>query len=153
MGFLLNKSDEVYDPVSPAGANVNVTSFENDPACQDNATSLNVTQRHVDPPVSRDTTIGLSILYSSITAVGLVGNFLVIYVILTDRKMRRSVTNLFIMNLAVADFLIMLFGIPRYHTVRYGTRMAVGRGNVQVSTLRHGLLGVRLHYEFGGRVH
>ncbi|ESO88165.1 hypothetical protein LOTGIDRAFT_62390, partial [Lottia gigantea] len=44
--------------------------------------------------------------------VGVIGNGLVIFVILIDRKMRKSVTNIFIMNLAIADFLIMTFGIP-----------------------------------------
>ena len=43
---------------------------------------------------------------------GLVGNLLVIVVILANKKMRHSATNLFIANLAVADLVIMLFGVP-----------------------------------------
>ncbi len=54
----------------------------------------------------------LSVVFCVIGVVGIVGNTLVILIIVTDRKMRRSVTNLFIMNLAVSDLLIMLFGIP-----------------------------------------
>ena len=56
--------------------------------------------------------VGLSLLFCIIGIIGIVGNTLVIFIILWDRKMRRSVTNLFIMNLAVSDLLIMLFGIP-----------------------------------------
>ena len=56
--------------------------------------------------------VGLSLLFCIIGIIGIVGNTLVIFIILWDRKMRRSVTNLFIMNLAVSDLLIMLIGIP-----------------------------------------
>ncbi|KAK3607914.1 hypothetical protein CHS0354_036740 [Potamilus streckersoni] len=65
-----------------------------------------------NPPANQEIVIILSILFFFIGAVGLLGNFLVIIVVLLDRKMRQSVTNIFIMNLAVADFFIMLFGIP-----------------------------------------
>ena len=54
----------------------------------------------------------LTVLFCVIGIVGICGNVLVICVILLDRKMRQSVTNIFIMNLAIADFLIMAFGIP-----------------------------------------
>ena len=63
-------------------------------------------------PASTEALIFLSMLFCSIGLVGIVGNFLVIFVVLLDRKMRGSVTNIFIMNLAVADSLILLFGIP-----------------------------------------
>jgi thyrotropin-releasing hormone receptor len=65
-----------------------------------------------DPPVSLGTIISLSILFFIIGAMGIVGNSLVIMVILIDRKMRQSVTNVFIMNLAIADLLIMIFFVP-----------------------------------------
>ena len=51
-------------------------------------------------------------VFVTIGIIGLLGNSLVVAVILLDRKMRQSVTNIFIMNLAIADFLIMLLGIP-----------------------------------------
>lgn len=54
----------------------------------------------------------ISVLFCIIGVVGIVGNSSVILMILLDRQMRRSVTNLYIMNLAAADLLIMLFGIP-----------------------------------------
>ena len=64
------------------------------------------------PGSAIETRVSLSLLFCTIGTLGIVGNFLVIYVILSDRKMRNSVTNLFIMNLALADFLIMVFGVP-----------------------------------------
>nr|XP_022303258.1 neuropeptide receptor 15-like isoform X2 [Crassostrea virginica]XP_022303259.1 neuropeptide receptor 15-like isoform X2 [Crassostrea virginica]XP_022303260.1 neuropeptide receptor 15-like isoform X2 [Crassostrea virginica]XP_022303261.1 neuropeptide receptor 15-like isoform X2 [Crassostrea virginica] len=66
----------------------------------------------VDPPVSLGTIIILTILFFFIGVLGIVGNSLVITVILIDRKMRQSVTNVFIMNLAIADLLIMISFIP-----------------------------------------
>ncbi|KAL3866835.1 hypothetical protein ACJMK2_044096 [Sinanodonta woodiana] len=63
-------------------------------------------------PARLEAVIILSVLFCCIGAVGLLGNFLVIIVVLLDRKMRQSVTNIFIMNLAIADFFIMLFGVP-----------------------------------------
>lgn len=63
-------------------------------------------------PASGEVIVLLSLLFIVIGTVGLLGNGLVIIVILFDRKMRQSVTNIFIMNLATADFIIMLIGIP-----------------------------------------
>ena len=65
-----------------------------------------------EDPASVDVIVLLSILFCVIGSVGLIGNSLVIIVIILDRKMRQSVTNIFIMNLAVADFLIMAIGVP-----------------------------------------
>lgn len=56
--------------------------------------------------------IFLSLLFFVIVLVGIIGNALVIFVVLTDRKMRQSVTNLLILNLAVADLVIMALGVP-----------------------------------------
>ena len=70
------------------------------------------------PPASTGAVVTLSILFCVIGFLGLFGNFLVIWVVLTDRKMRNSTTNMFITNLAFADFLIMLFGIPEIIQVR-----------------------------------
>lgn len=50
------------------------------------------------------------VLYFVICVVGLCGNSLVIYVVLRFSKMQ-TVTNLYILNLALADFLF-LFGLP-----------------------------------------
>lgn len=56
--------------------------------------------------------IAMSILFFVIGAAGVFGNVLVIYSVLSDRKMRSSVTNLLITNLALADLFIMIFGVP-----------------------------------------
>ena len=78
-----------------------------------NGTILTLTGNMSQPEPATPEVIGLlSLLFIVIGFIGILGNGLVIVVILVDRKMRNSVTNVFIMNLAVADLLIMLFGIP-----------------------------------------
>ncbi|KAL3866839.1 hypothetical protein ACJMK2_044100 [Sinanodonta woodiana] len=72
----------------------------------------NVTEFNLIPPSSHEVLVSISLLFCFIGSVGLLGNCLVVIVVLLDRKMRQSVTNIFIMNLAIADFLIMLFGVP-----------------------------------------
>lgn len=62
--------------------------------------------------VSLPSIVVLSLLFFTIVIVGIVGNCLVVTVILTDVKMRQSVTNLLIINLALADLIIMLLGVP-----------------------------------------
>jgi len=51
------------------------------------------------------------ILCSAVLAVGVTGNLLVIVVILTN-KLLRSSTNLFLLNLSVADLLVLLTSTP-----------------------------------------
>ncbi|KAL8583700.1 hypothetical protein ACOMHN_037423 [Nucella lapillus] len=53
-----------------------------------------------------------STLFCIVGLVGLTGNVLVVYIVLKDRKMRKSVTNLLILNLAVADSVLMVLGVP-----------------------------------------
>ena len=50
-------------------------------------------------------------IYGLILLVGLFGNSLVAYIILSDRKMRANVTNLFILNLALADFWLLVVAV------------------------------------------
>lgn len=61
---------------------------------------------------SMDTVVLLSIVFIIICSVGIFGNILVITAVLIDDKMRKCVTNFFIINLAVADIFIMILGIP-----------------------------------------
>lgn len=63
-------------------------------------------------PASLGQLVALGSLFVLIGAVGIVGNSLVMVAVLSERKMRTSVTNLLITNLALADLLIMLLGIP-----------------------------------------
>lgn len=51
------------------------------------------------------------IMYASIFVIALFGNLLVLYTVVTSRKMH-TVTNFFIANLAVGDLLIMVFCVP-----------------------------------------
>ncbi|XP_024084634.1 RYamide receptor-like [Cimex lectularius] len=53
----------------------------------------------------------LSVFYGSISVVAVVGNFLVMWIVATSRRMQ-NVTNCFIANLALADIVIGLFAIP-----------------------------------------
>lgn len=55
--------------------------------------------------------IMLSVFYGIISLVAVVGNCLVMWVVASSR-MRQSVTNYFIANLALADVIIGLFSIP-----------------------------------------
>ncbi|KAK3771836.1 hypothetical protein RRG08_028744 [Elysia crispata] len=57
-------------------------------------------------------TVLLSLLFSAIFFVGIAGNLLVIAVIVRDSKMRQSVTNLMIINLAIADLVVMFLNVP-----------------------------------------
>ncbi|KAL3214611.1 hypothetical protein MRX96_034777 [Rhipicephalus microplus] len=53
----------------------------------------------------------LSIFYGIISLVAVAGNFMVMWIVATSRRMQ-TVTNFFIANLAVADIIIGLFSIP-----------------------------------------
>lgn len=63
-------------------------------------------------PSSPQTIIILSILFFFIGIVGILGNSLVIFSVVFNKKMRTSMTNLLITNLAFSDLVIILFGIP-----------------------------------------
>jgi len=56
--------------------------------------------------------IAMSTLFFLIGLVGVVGNALVVYIVFSDVKMRNSNTNILIVNLALADLAILLFGVP-----------------------------------------
>ncbi len=53
----------------------------------------------------------LSVAYATIFIAGLVGNFVVLTIVLRNHHMR-SVTNIFICNLSVADLLVTIFVEP-----------------------------------------
>lgn len=50
-------------------------------------------------------------IFIIIFLVGAVGNFLVCFVVLRNKKMR-TVTNVFIFNLSLSDFLVIIFCLP-----------------------------------------
>nr|XP_033770360.1 somatostatin receptor type 5 [Geotrypetes seraphini]XP_033770361.1 somatostatin receptor type 5 [Geotrypetes seraphini] len=85
-------------------------SLQNAPL-NDNFSSLaNPTHNITEASVSSIRTILIPIIYLLVCVIGLSGNTLVIYVVLRYAKMK-TVTNIYILNLAVADVLFML-GLP-----------------------------------------
>ncbi|KAM3916744.1 somatostatin receptor type 5 [Leptodactylus fuscus] len=64
----------------------------------------------VEPTMSTMSSVLIPFIYLLVCAIGLSGNTLVIYVVLRYAKMK-TVTNIYILNLAVADVLFML-GLP-----------------------------------------
>lgn len=60
---------------------------------------------------SKTITLLLIVAYVIILIIGVVGNSLVVCVVLKSPRMR-TVTNLFILNLAIADLLVVLFCLP-----------------------------------------
>lgn len=65
---------------------------------------------YTDRSFNKTSTVVITCMYFLVCTVGLCGNALVIYVILRYAKMK-TVTNIYILNLAVADVLFML-GLP-----------------------------------------
>ena len=55
--------------------------------------------------------VTISVLYGLISIVSVVGNFLIILVVMKNRRMQ-NVTNYFICNLAMADIVIGIFVLP-----------------------------------------
>ena len=62
--------------------------------------------------VTTEEIVTFSAMFMVIGTIGITGNVLVIYIVFSDSKMRLSMTNMLIVNLAIADLSIMLFGIP-----------------------------------------
>lgn len=56
--------------------------------------------------------VSFTIAFFIIGIIGVLGNMMVIFVIFHDTKMRKSLTNMLIVNLAIADTIILVFGIP-----------------------------------------
>lgn len=77
--------------------------------------SLNATESSFVPELfyrhSMAMTVVYCIAYLLVFAVGIVGNFFVIAVVFRSPRMR-TVTNFFIVNLAVADILVIVFCLP-----------------------------------------
>ena len=55
--------------------------------------------------------LGLKFGYYSISLISIFGNFLIIYVVIKNKRMH-NVTNYFITNLALVDIIISLFSTP-----------------------------------------
>lgn len=62
--------------------------------------------------VSSFTIASVTAVFFIIGFIGITGNAAVIYIVASDSKMRMSMTNILIMNLALSDLCILMFGIP-----------------------------------------
>ncbi|XP_077553017.1 neuropeptide receptor 15-like [Haemaphysalis longicornis] len=77
-----------------------------------NGTLPSVSLSSEDPVASPVSITTLASLFAVIGASGVLGNAFVVCAVLGDRDMRGSVTNLFILNLALSDLTIMLACVP-----------------------------------------
>lgn len=109
-------TENLYDAFQKFSCMVNIKCSKPDPDqfCAKQYPELfkALTQENDEPVlVSLDSKVLLAILYGIITFMSLVGNSLVIVTFAFDKHMR-SVTNVFILSLAVADLIITLTCIP-----------------------------------------
>ena len=86
----------------------NVSSACDPGACQDHNKCMDEVLEYIFPEPADWVLI---ILYLVVFVVGLVGNFLVCFSVWRNPSMR-TVTNYFIVNLAVADFMVILVCLP-----------------------------------------
>ncbi|KAH6938525.1 hypothetical protein HPB50_010271 [Hyalomma asiaticum] len=77
-----------------------------------NGTLPSMSMSTEDPVVSPATIATLASLFAAIGITGVLGNAFVVCAVLGDRDMRSSVTNLFILNLALSDLTILLACVP-----------------------------------------
>ena len=82
--------------------------------------------------------VATPIIFTSISLIGIVGNSLVIYVILSDRSMR-TVTNLLLLNLAIADLCFVVI-VPPFTAYQQAT--STWPFGVAVCVLFHYLVNV-----------
>lgn len=61
--------------------------------------------------ISPSLQLALKFGYYSISLISILGNFLIIYVVIKNKRMH-NVTNYFITNLALVDIIISLFSTP-----------------------------------------
>lgn len=113
---MYSTTENLYDALQKAFCMGNIKCSKPDPDqfCAKQYPELfkALTQESDDPvTVSLDSKVLLAILYGIITFMSLVGNSLVIVTFAFDKHMR-SVTNVFILSLAVADLIITLTCIP-----------------------------------------
>ncbi|XP_052281058.1 neuropeptide receptor 15-like [Dreissena polymorpha] len=104
--------------------------MENTTQTMDNYTIFvdeNITNSTVDAETtSHEIIIACTLIFILVGTVGIGGNMLVMLSVMCNRKMRSSMTNLLIMNLAFADLLIMVFGIPEIVVFMRNTGWSLG---------------------------
>lgn len=76
-----------------------------------NLTQTTANELDDEPLYMRNTTVLLVTLHLTVFVVGLIGNFLVCLSVYRNKSLQ-TVTNYYIVNLAVADFLVILICLP-----------------------------------------
>lgn len=96
-------------PFLPTPPNISFPEpFQYDSYIQGNESDLDLNASETrEPHQDKTSSVVITFIYFMVCAVGLCGNALVIYVILRYAKMK-TVTNIYILNLAVADVLCMM---------------------------------------------
>ena len=99
------------------------------------------------PPVSIENVttlemVSFSALFFIIGTIGVLGNSLVVYIVFSDSNMRVSMTNMLIVNLAVADLFILVFGIPEIVMFMINEGWLLG---VQLCRIQRSVLVVSLY--------
>lgn len=102
--FIFIKDENITDHLNVSDDRHNCT---ND-YCVSNDEYIDMIERHIFPSPSEWVLIAL---HGLVFCIGLVGNALVCVAVYRNRTMR-TVTNYFIVNLAVADFMVILFCLP-----------------------------------------
>ena len=77
------------------------------------------------------------LIFCAVIAFGCVGNVLVIVVVIRNREQYTSTTNIFIVNLAIADLAFLIFCVP-FHAVIYTSSETWPFGNIMCK-LVHGV--------------
>lgn len=94
-------------PILPTSPNISVPEFPfYESFIESNDSNFNFSD-HNGLHQDKTSSVVITFIYFMVCAVGLCGNTLVIYVILRYAKMK-TVTNIYILNLAVADVLCMM---------------------------------------------
>ncbi|XP_059155447.1 neuropeptide receptor 15-like [Physella acuta] len=110
-GNLSNGSDFSGSHTADRNVSMWMSSWSTAVSTSPSQSSLPLTSQG-DAAVTTAYIVVFSSLFFVVGSVGIAGNLMVVYIVLSDGKMRKSMTNMLILNLALADSLIMVFGLP-----------------------------------------
>lgn len=99
--------DQTVNPTADKNINSSCENFIYD-ECISNEEYVDMIKNYIFPTIFEWCLI---VLYLIVFILGLIGNFLVVFVVVRNKHMR-TITNLFIVNLSVADFLVLLICLP-----------------------------------------
>lgn len=104
-------SQAIYNTGDDSESSLNINSSVNRLETSTQSSNNSEDTSDVVPPYMQHMTIILVILHMSVFITGLVGNSLVCLSVYRNKSLQ-TVTNLYIVNLAVADFLVILICLP-----------------------------------------